>query len=559
MEDAYKVAVVGAGPTGLVLGIELGMRGIPTILFDPRTSTTQYPKGGTNSARSMEHYRRYGFAAEFRKMGLPRDHPTDVAYFTRFAGHELHRVKMPSINEVLASEMPETPEPPHRASQFFLEPLLVDKLDSLPSVTLAFGHKVETIGESANDVTLGVVECASGKRQTCKVDYVVGCDGANSLVRASMGVDYDGVSGKVRKFFGGKMMAIYFRSPELRAILADRRAWQYWSYTSEQRCMMSDVDGKGAFFMHIQIPDDARPDEDDARAFIRSAAGRPIEPEILSVSFWIAGRALTSERMAKGRLAVVGDAAHIFTPTGGFGLNTGVDDAANLGWKLAARLQGWGGDDLIESYHTERHAIALRNTSAAAAIADRGAACPVDEHVTEPGPQGGASRRRTSEYLKDFAFMEFKTLGVQLGASYYGSGVVVPDGSPAPDDCPTRYVPSSRPGGRLPHSWLGPDRSTLDEVGTGLTLYSIGTTTDRSRWRQAADDIGVEIKFVDLSGPEHEKLFGRGLLLVRPDQHIAWRAPEAPEDIGALFRLVLGLRSDPTVGTGSQAKDKVNV
>ena len=555
MEDGFKVGIVGAGPTGMVLGIELGMRGVPTILFDPRGQTTKYPKGGTNSARSMEHYRRYGFAADFRLLGLPRDHPTDVSYFTRFAEHELYRVRMPSINEVLAGDIPETPEPPHRASQSFLEPLLLGKLATLPSVTVAFGHRVETIRETSDSVELTTVDCATGAGRDYRFDYVVGCDGANSVVRGAMSADYEGETGKVREFFGGKMMAIYFHAPALEDILAERQSWQYWSITSAQRCMMSAVDGKGRFFMHIQIADDASPGEAEALAFIHAAVGRPVSLEILSISFWVAGRALVAERMAKRRLAVVGDAAHIFTPTGGFGLNTGVDDAANLAWKLAARLQGWGGDALVDSYHSERHAIGVRNTRAAAAIADRGAACPVDSHITDKGPVGDLSRRTATDYLKDVAYMEFQTLGIQLGASYFGSPVVVSDGSPAPTDAPTRYEPSSRPGGRLPHLWVAKNRSTLDEVGPGLTLFIIGTTTRADVWQQAAQEIGAPFKTIDLASPEAVALYGRCLLLVRPDQHIAWRGDTAPEDIGGLLETVLGFA---TAQTAFHATDKEN-
>lgn len=558
MEEDFKVGIVGAGPTGMILGIELGMRGIPTILFDSRSGLTRYPKGGTNSARSMEHYRRYGFATEFRLCGLPRNYPTDVSYFTRFAEHELHRVRMPSIDEVLAGHVPETPEPPHRASQSFLEPLLLRKLQSLPSITVAFGHRVEAIRETANVVELATRDCSTGEGENYRFDYVVGCDGANSPVREAMGSDYEGEAGKVRKFFGGKMMAIYFRSPELQEILAGRLSWQYWSITSELRCMMSAVDGKGGFFMHIQIPDDANPGEAEARAFIHSAAGRAVELEILSISFWVAGRALVSERMAKGRLFVVGDAAHIFTPTGGFGLNTGVDDAANLGWKIAARVQGWGGDALVESYHNERHAIAVRNTRAAAAIADRGAACPVDFHLTEEGPAGDASRQATIDYLKDVAYMEFQTLGIQLGASYYGSPVVVGDGSAAPLDIPTRYVPSSRPGGRLPHRWIAKNRSALDEVGPGLTLFMIGTTAQTDVWHRAADEIGAPFKTVALDGPEAEALYGRCLLLVRPDQHIAWRGETAPAKVDGLLKTVLGFATTSAMWSVTD-KDHVSV
>ncbi len=555
MEDGFKVGIVGAGPTGLVLGVELGLRGIPAILFDSRTETTRYPKGGTNSARSMEHYRRYGIAAKLRDAGLPGDHPTDIGYFTRLAGIELARVRLPSRNAGLATGMAETPEPPHRASQMYLEPLLLEKLRLLPSVTLAFGHEVKQLAEQPDGVILEVANCATQQRTSYKVDYAVGCDGANSLVREAMNVVYDGEAGKVRKFMGGKMMAIYFESQELQEILSKRLCWQYWTVNDERRCVMSAVDGTRKFFMHVQIPQDAVPDEQAARAFVRQAIGRDVALDLISISFWVAGRALTAERLCKGRLFVVGDAAHIFTPTGGFGLNTGVDDAANLGWKLAARLQGWGGDALIESYQTERHAVAVRNTQAALTIANRVGACPVSEAIEAPAPEGEAARKAAADYLAQYAFMEFETLGVQLGASYAGSGVVIGDGSTALRDDPNIYTPSSQPGRRLPHLWLASNRSVLDAIGPGLTLLAINTTVDGTDWRKTAEQIGAPFDIVDVRGPEAAKLYGCALLLVRPDQHIAWRGDTPPVDIESILRTVLGMPGSGNVSRTTSQKE----
>ena len=245
-----------------------------------------------------------------------------------WTGEELARVELPSIAEVLACGLPETPEPPHRAAQMFVEPLLVKKIESLPSVTLAWGHHVEKLEETHNNVKLIVKNLTHGQHSSVVVDYAVGCDGADSMVSRAMNVEYEGESGKARKFMGGKMLSIYFNSPDLQNQLSDRLSWQYWSINSDTRCVMAAVDGKGLFFFHTQIPVDARPTEEEARQKLYSAIGREFTFDLKSISFWIAGKGLVAEKLATHRLFLVGDAAHIFTPTGGFGLNTGVDDAA---------------------------------------------------------------------------------------------------------------------------------------------------------------------------------------------------------------------------------------
>lgn len=541
MDDAFKVGIVGAGPTGMCLAIELGMQGVPTVIYDVRPGITEYPKGGTNSPRSMEHFRRYGISDRLRHSGLPHDHPTDVTYFTRFSGRELHRVLMPSINEVMSRDDFYTPEPAHRCSQSFLEPLLLEKIESLPSVKIAFSHNVEATKETANGVEMKVTDTIAGKTETVTVDYVVGCDGGNSLVRETMGVDYEGDQGKVRKFFGGKMLAAFFESDELGEIMADRRSWQSWIINADMRCVMSSVNGKNRFFFHIQISDDARVTEEDAIKYIRAATGKDIELNMLSVTYWIAGKKLVAEKLRKGRYFLVGDAVHLFTPTGGFGMNTGIDDAANLGWKLAAAIQGWGSDTLLQSYHTERHLIGDRNTSAASDLADRVGGVPIDKDVEAPGAAGEKSREQSREYLKTHARMEFETYGVQLGASYYGSEITVSDGTPDRPDLPNRYVPCSRPGGRLPHMWIEPGFSTLDAVGKGLTLFTINTTADEKAWQSAADSVGASLKIVKLTGRAAEALYGNAQLLVRPDQHVAWRGYDQPKDTKAIVQQVLGL------------------
>jgi hypothetical protein len=275
------------------------------------------------------------------------------------------------------------------------------------------------------------------------------------------------------------------------------------------------------------------------RAFLASV-GRPIPVEVVGHATWTAGQALVAESFGNGRVLLAGDAAHLFTPTGGFGVNTGVDDAANLAWKLAAAVQGWGGPKLLDSYQAERRPIALRNTSAAKALARNVGGVPVGAAIEEDSPEGAAARRETSEHLAGFG-REFSSLGVQLGARYDGSPVIVPDGTQPPPDDPVRYVPSACPGGRAPHLWLSDRSSLFDRLGPGFTLLRLGGPADGTeRLVRAARARRVPLRVVDVSEPSGRELYERDLVLVRPDQHVAWRGDRLPEDCGGLLARVTG-------------------
>src|SRR6185437_9029914 len=256
-----------------------------------------------------------------------------------------------------------------------------------------------------------------------------------------------------------------------------------------------------------------------------------------------AGVALVAERFADRRVLLAGDSVHLFTPTGGFGMNTGVDDASNLAWKLAALVQGWGGDRLLGSYEAERLPIAARNTEAARKLAVNIGDTDIQPAIEESSPAGETARQAARAMLSTFA-EQFASIGVQLGARYDGSPLLDSD-APAPADSLVTYTPTSLPGGRAPHLWLDDGRghgsSLYDRVGTGFTLLRLGPhAATGEEIISAAQRRHLPLTVLDIPDAEARGLYACDLALVRPDQYVAWRGNRAPADAGGMLARASG-------------------
>jgi 2-polyprenyl-6-methoxyphenol hydroxylase-like FAD-dependent oxidoreductase len=522
------VLISGGGPSGLMLAIELGCRGIACVVLEEDLGAPTLPKANATSARTMEHYRRRGFSNRIRALGLPDGHAQDVAYFTSLAGKELARFKIPSKDKAGAQDSfgdytqaawP-TPELPHRGQQMYIEPILAQEAASYPSVSVRFGMRATAFTESASGVTAEVLDVATGKTIKATARYAVGCDGPRSLVRQTMGVTYSGQGGQKRDFFGGQMVSIYFSSPDLYKVIGKPKAWQYWTMSPGNRGLVVAINGIDTFAGLTQLKDGQTLADLDADKVLRDVVGAPFTYNIIARTPWTAGFALVADRFQKGRLMVVGDAAHLFTPTGGMGYNTSVDDAVNLGWKLAAVLQGWAPPALLASYESERKPMALRNTAFARSMADSIGSIAVSPMIEDEGSKGDDARAALGKALASHVANEFNIPGLQLGVRYQ-SPIVAIESSPAPLDEPNVYVPSTYPGARAPHVRIG-DASLLDYFGRDFTLLALDTV-DTSAWDQAAAHMGLPMTVLRMDDASVRKLYDAEMVLVRPDHHIAWR------------------------------------
>ena len=536
----------------MMLALFLDWHGVRSVLFNTEKTTRWHPKGSTEGSRTMEHFRRLGIAGEIRKLGLPADHPTDVAYFTRFGAHELARLRMPSANEVrrqiaASAKIDQIPEPIHRANQMHVERFLFEHAKTRPNIAMRFGWNVEQFAQNKDGVQLTAVR-AEGTKEIWRVRYLVGCDGGRSGIRRALGIKFRGEPGLEQQYFGGRMFSTYVRVPALyQKFLGTRRAWQYWTVNPEIRSSLIAIDGKEEFLFRLRATQPDKPPEDAivADTMLR-CVGSQVETQIIAHEPWTAGMALVAERYGDRRVLLAGDAVHLFTPTGGFGMNTGIDDAVNLAWKLAAVLQGWGGDNLLSSYDAERMPIALRNTEAARRLTANIGETDVVPAIERSTPAGEAARAAAGRMFAGFG-EQFASIGVQLGARYDGSPVIGESAAP-PADSLTAYVPTSVPGGRAPHVWLDAGRSQgsslFDRLGRGFTLLRLGPRPpDASGIIAAATSRQVPLDILDVADRDTRDLYDCDLALIRPDQYVVWRGNGVMRDPGAVLARVCGHRA----------------
>lgn len=555
------MAIVGGGPVGLVLALFLDFHGVDCTIFNAEPESRWHPKGNGQNARTMELYRRLGFSDAVRRLGLPGDHPFDQAYFTRLAAHEIYRFPMPSRDERIAmrAQMPVTdqlPEPMFHVNQMYVERYLLERVRKLESIDVRFGWQVDGFTQDESGVRLHARKADGTDEINCAALYAVACDGGNSFIRKSLGIAYEGDVQEKDAYWAGQFFSIYMRIPELyRKFVGQRRAWMYWAVNPDPntRGVIISLNGADEFMMLIK-PRHGHSGVDTAEVadWIKRTIGADIEVEILAYHPWNAGQALVAEHYRAGRIFIAGDAAHLFTPTGGFGLNTGIEDSANLAWKLAAVLQGWGGPLLLDTYEAERKPIGIRNTGASRKYASRMQEAVVPEEIEHDGAAGEAARAAATQmaYVRynHFNRAEDKdAVGVQLGGRYDWSPVIIGDGEPPEDVFPEtydEYLPKGLPGGRAPHLWLdglrGMGSSLFDRFGRGFTLLRFNAAADTAAFERAAAGRGIPLKVLDVTLPEGRELYGRDLALIRPDQYIAWRGDVLPGDVDVLLARVTG-------------------
>ncbi|MBC8293107.1 MAG: FAD-dependent monooxygenase [Proteobacteria bacterium] len=540
--DGFDTAVLvaGGGPVGLLLAHELAWQGVDCVLVERNATGTAAPKMDITNPRSMEHLRRLGLADALRNVAVPRDHPMDIAWVTSMAGHELARFSYPSVDEARAiiryvNDGTLALEPAMRVSQIVIEPELRRLLEQRDGIDTRFSTTLESFEQDDNGVDV-VLRCDDGEQRRLRCRYLVGCDGGGSTVRRQLGIELEGTASVAELYM------IHFRSEE-RAVL--QRWGVAWHYQSQHGTLIAQDDDH-TWTMHVAFPAGADEADLDARAMLFEALGCKIDCEILRANRWTP-HLLVAENYRDRRVLLAGDAAHQYIPTGGYGMNTGVSEAANLGWKLAAVLHGWGGACLLDSYQRERRPVALRNRDASGQ--HMSVRLPIMEYCAKAAAFDGRDddEARLARVSAGLAILELgnaenESLGLEMGYCYSDSPVVCHEDGPAPAFDALRYQPSTRPGVRSPSAFLADGRALFDLIGKGFTLARFAYH-DVSRIERAAAACGLPLTVLDLLDPGDDAvrcLYERDLVLIRPDQHVAWRGNSPPADPAALIDLVRG-------------------
>lgn len=531
------VLVVGAGPVGLALAIELGSRGIPVEVIDAGDGQVPFPAGEAIFARTMEHLRRWEMAQEARARACPPPaYPHRIVFATSVTGHRLTEFDF-GITNVDAGEYAQyTPEGPAFLSKFYFLPLLSQGARRWPCVNIAYRQRLVTFEQDELGVTALIEDVRTGQRVKRRAAYLVGCDGASSSVRKQLGIELAG------NFAQGQNYAVHFRAPGLKALMENHLggvAAQVQTLSSPQRPYITVVNGVDEWRLSVYL--DGEPNPGAAMRWILEAVGKPIDVQILSAQPW-SGHQVVAARYRDGRVFLAGDAAHLLWPKGGFGANTGIGDAVDLGWKLAAILQGWGGPALLDSYEAERRPVAARNVAEAASNWHADASLSPDLVLAEDTERGEAARVRVGALIRRLRLKEYRSIGIQLGHRYADSPVILRDGTPEPPDEPDSYLPSTWPGCRAPHAWLPDGTSTLDHFGSGFVLVYSGSKLAGAaqRFCAKAHGGGVPVTVLELKDPDTIALYERAFVLVRPDGYVCWRADILPSDGAALLEAVSG-------------------
>jgi 2-polyprenyl-6-methoxyphenol hydroxylase-like FAD-dependent oxidoreductase len=537
MNPDVDVVVVGAGPVGLTLAVDLGRRGVRCTLVEKKPAPEFLPKMERCNARTMEIFRRMDLAGTFRAAGLPRDVPMDVDIALAMNEPPLLRLPYPSVAEAEAEiaqcsdgSMPR--EPYQLISQYTLEPLLKSVAEQLPSVTVRYGHEFLSLSQDADGAT-ATVQDPDGRRVDIRARYIVGCDGGASPVRKQLGIQLRG-EGNLMRFY----QALY-HAPDLfdRIPIGNGPGTgRHYHIADAQATFLIMQDSTKHWTLHATVD---KP-EDMAAQFERTI-GVPVAYEMLYVGEW-KQNLLLADRYGAGRVFLAGDAAHLVIPTGGLGMNTGVGDAIDLSWKLAAALKGWGGPNLLASYEIERRQVGDRNVGASryASQGRRRWRSQYRPDICDATPEGQATRDNLAAVANVEQRKTNEMLGAELGYRYVGSPVIWEEPG-GPEHLFREYVPTTWPGARLPHVWLDDGRAVHDAIGDGYTLLRLGRSKAETRNLEGAmRDRQAPFGVLTIDDRRPRDVYGYDLILLRPDLHIVWRGNTEPGDPVQLAALVTG-------------------
>jgi 2-polyprenyl-6-methoxyphenol hydroxylase-like FAD-dependent oxidoreductase len=541
--DHADVLVVGAGPVGLSLAMDLAQRGISVIVAETRFAG-EPPSVRCNhvSARTMEIFRRLGLAAAVRDAGLPSDYPNDVAFRTTATGIEFSRIAIPCRAErYTRKDGPDgwwpTPEPPHRINQIYLEPVMFAHAVAINGLRILSRTSVVDFEQREDGVCATARDLDRHQTREIFTRYLVGCDGAHSDVRHRIGVALHGDSRLV------DVQSTYFRAPQLLGLMPGP-AWAIDCINPRSCGLMFAIDGRELWLIHHFL----RPGERSSSALDHDRGVREILGvgpsfafDILSREDWTARRML-AEHFRNGRVFLCGDAAHIWVPFAGYGMNAGIADAMDLSWMLAAVIKGWAEPALLNAYEIERRPITdqVSRYAMATSLARSAQQVTIPGTIEQLGAEGDSVRARIGREAYDINVGQFCCGGLNFGYFYPDSPVIAYDGEAAPTYTIYDFSQSTVPGCRTPHLWLRDGRSLYDVLGHGFTLLRTDSEVDVGRLAEAATHQRVPLTIMDVDSDEATTLYAKKLTLVRPDQHVAWRGDQVPDDPTGLIDLVRG-------------------
>jgi 2-polyprenyl-6-methoxyphenol hydroxylase-like FAD-dependent oxidoreductase len=529
----FDVIVVGAGPTGLTLTIELGRRGVRCLIIEREPTPAPWPKMDRSNARTMEIFRRLGIADRVRALGYPEDNPMDIVLATTMNQPAVVVQEFPSVaqrrEQIAACTDGSLPlEPYQLVSQNTIEPLLRDVAENeTPNTTVRYSHELVDFEQDADGVSARVRDGA-GEEHVYRCAYLVGSDGGTSTVRKTLGIRLQGRAA-IRE-----IRQVICRSEDMYERMQITKGRHYHFVGSDDGLVVHGDRKEMSYGTSL-------PEDTDFESHIRGLIGFDCDLEILTVNTW-RPHLLLADRYRAGRVFLAGDAAHLVIPTGGLGMNTGIGDAIDLSWKLAGVVNGWGGDGLLEGYELERRPVGRRNIEASGWATD-GATLyrEISRNYVESDDEAGrvAKERLVSSFQNDHGRMH-GMVGVETCYSYAGSTLVAHEpGNNAAWEI-SRIEPHGRPGIRIPHMWLKDGSPLQDALGPDYTLLDLTGGADVSAFEEAFREGAVPLQVVRMDEPLLRDFYNGSLFLIRPDLHIAWRGDAVPKDVPALVNLATG-------------------
>jgi 2-polyprenyl-6-methoxyphenol hydroxylase-like FAD-dependent oxidoreductase len=539
-----QVLVVGGGPVGLTLAMDLAQRGIRTVVAELRHKG-EPPSVKCNhvSARSMEIFRRLGVSRAIREAGLPADYPNDVSYRVSFAGKELSRIPIPCRRDrYTASGGPDTwwptAEPPHRVNQIYLEPTLSAHAETIAGLTLLNRVEINSFEQTPEGVTAQGTQLDSNQPITIRAEFLVGCDGGRSAIRRAIGATLSGTAEVQR------VQSTYIRAPSLLSMSHLKPAWATFSLNPVRSGNVYAIDGRETWLVHNYLkPDEYEFDSVDRDWALRNilGVGADFSYEIVRKEDWI-GRRLVADKFREGRVFICGDAAHLWVPMAGYGMNAGIADAANLAWLLAAHLSGWAPAGILDAHEAERLPITEQVSVFAMnhALSLSRQRSEVPDNIDADDEAGEQARIALGKRAYDLNVQQYCCGGLNFGYYYDKSPIIAYDEATPPAYGMADFTPSTVPGCRVPHIWLNDGRSLYDALSPDYTLLRFDTAIDVSDLMSEAARARVPIKLLDVTSGESAGIYDRSLVLARPDQHVAWRGNLPPKDSRELVDLISG-------------------